>query len=101
MRILPSEGKMRMRYKKPFRSPQATVLKSQHAQLNATIAPTEKKQWGQYIRTCCGCAANSPFGHVCVCLACAGAHAKHTQTCPTTCGRRRRPTCTGVLPLQK
>src|SRR2546430_8791196 len=46
------------------------------------LPPRKKKQWGQYIRTCCGCAANSPFGHVCVCLACAPAHAKHTQTCP-------------------
>src|SRR6266568_9522274 len=41
-----------------------------------------------------------PFLQVCVCLACAPAHAKHTQTCTTTCGRRRRPTCTGVLSLQ-
>jgi len=48
-------------------------------------------QWGQYSRTYCGCAANSPFIQVCVCFACAPAHAKHTQTCTTTCGRRRRP----------
>src|SRR6266516_2307943 len=58
------------------------------------------KPWGQYLRTRCGCAANSPGGHVGVCLACADAHAKHTPTCPPTCGRRRRPTCTGILPLQ-
>ena len=48
----------------------------------------------------CGCAAKSPFVHVCVCLACAPAHAKHTQTCTPTFGRLRRPTCTRILPLQ-
>src|SRR6266568_9364636 len=58
------------------------------------------KQWGQYSCTCCGCAANSPFLQVCVCFACAPAHAKHTQTCTTTCGRHRRPACTRILPLQ-
>ena len=57
------------------------------------------KQWGQYSRTCCGCAANSPFLRGCVCFAGAGAPAKYTKTCTTTWGRRRRPTCTGVLPL--
>src|SRR6266700_1027301 len=55
------------------------------------------KQWGQYSHTYCGCAANSPFIQVCVCFACAGAHAKHTQTCTTTCGRRWRPSYT-LLP---
>src|SRR5438270_13701784 len=31
----------------------------------------------------------------------AGAHAKLTKTCTTTCGRRRRPTCTGALPFSR
>src|SRR6266480_419638 len=29
------------------------------------------RQWGQYSRTYCGCAANSPLIKVCVCFACA------------------------------
>src|SRR5205823_6349645 len=28
------------------------------------------------------------------CVFCAQAHAKHTKTCPTICGRLRRPACT-------
>src|SRR6266702_6917813 len=72
---------------------------SPHALRNPEVA-SHIKQWGQYSRTCCGCAANSPFLQVFVCFACAGAHAKHTKTCTTTCGRHRRPACTRILPLQ-
>src|SRR5947209_160066 len=57
------------------------------------------KQWGQYSRTCCVCAANSPFIQVFVCCVCAGAHTQHTKTCTTTCGRRGRPACMRILPL--
>src|SRR5947209_9208920 len=66
-----------------------------------TLAPRFLKPLGQYARTCCGCAATCPFLHVCVDFACASAHAKSTQTCLTTRGRLRRPTCTGLLPFSR
>src|SRR6266480_614953 len=49
-------------------------------------------------RTRCGYAANSTFLQVCVCCACAPAHAQHTQTCTPTWGRLRRPHCTRCCP---
>ena len=60
--------------------------------------PYLEKQLGQYARTRCGCAATHPFVHVFVCFACASAQAKHTKTCITTFGRRRRPICTELCP---
>src|SRR2546423_9299374 len=56
--------------------------------------------WRQYARTHCCCAATHPFLDVFVCFACADAHAKHTKTSITTWGRRRRPACPGILPIQ-
>src|SRR5260370_36656194 len=46
LRILPSrrEGKMRSNCKKSSRSPQATILKGQHARLNATF----EKPWTKH-----------------------------------------------------
>src|SRR5438874_11231227 len=72
---------------------------------SSSCQSASKQMWvfpavGQLPRACCSCAANSPFVHILVCFACANAHAKHTKTCITTCGRRRRPTCTEPLPLQ-
>src|SRR6266567_4723543 len=60
--------------------------------------PVSRSIVRQWLHTCCGAAATHPFGHVCVYFACTGAHAKYTQTCITTYGRRRRPTCTELLP---
>jgi len=71
-----------------------TMLKGQHARLKATFEtvgaiPPYTLRLRRKESFCTS-----------VCVLRALARTQNTHTCTTTCGRRRRPICTGVLPLQ-